>query len=704
MDPIFEEEQQHLTDTYAKLTAIETELSKKLSSLMSEASDTISTMRDEITLNLSDDGQASETTIEIDSLNTIIDAYNLSNDINTEKLRSTQVLLKQPYFAKVGLQFRPGAPVKNIYIGAAGMTDDSCRHFIVDWRSPVAEVYYNQENGPTSYKADDRTIHVDLKLRRQFDIDKDKLNAYFDTTVAIEDPLLLASLTKHRSAHMQNITMTIQKEQNQVIRHEDVPVLLVNGIAGSGKTSVLLQRIAYLFYQFRETLNPENVCLITPNPVFQRYINNVLPDMGEANPQTLTFKELMEHMGLGNRGEDASTTVDILRAIDASIEDFMFNQNDFNDIKLDREIVIPASQTRSIYNKFSHLPAGPRLIALISEELHDRLEARVKGLIKSDKTHSELLELSLNEQLDIFGYQIHPQSEEDFRELAAQYLEVRYAPIYTAIENADWLRIDHIGMRLLNQESLTPTEWIYLKLALTGEGDRAVKFVMVDEVQDYSTAQLMMLGRYYSNAHFLLLGDENQAIKPGTASFPEIHDLFSRTHGKVSECRLLTSYRSSPEITALFASLLDEDARIQISSVQRSGVEPTLAEFSSQEEYVQALHENVQDLRNESGLTAIIAPTKKQAKRTAQLFDDLPENERPQLMLGNKPLPDQGIVILELALAKGLEFDRVIIVDATDTYYPDDLISRRRLYTAISRATQHVTLFAQGSLTGLLKH
>src|SRR5699024_1470769 len=132
-----------------------------------------------------------------------------------------------------------------------------------------------QDLGPTSYRANGRTIHADLKLRRQFDVRRDVLNAYFDTSVAIQDSLLLASLSKRRSARMRDITATIQKEQNQVIRHEDVPALLVNGIAGSGKTSVLMQRIAYLFYQRRDDLDPSQVFLITPNSVFKHYVAGV---------------------------------------------------------------------------------------------------------------------------------------------------------------------------------------------------------------------------------------------------------------------------------------------------------------------------------------------------------------------------------------------------------------------------------------------
>ena len=144
--------------------------------------------------------------------------------MNAERAAAAaNLLLRQPYFAKVSLQFKPGAPARDIYIGSAGMTDEDYRHFIVDWRSPVAETYYNQENGRTSYQANGRTITADLKLRRQFDIDGATLNAYFDTTVAIQDPLLLASLSKRRSDRMSAITATIQKEQNQVVRHEDVP-------------------------------------------------------------------------------------------------------------------------------------------------------------------------------------------------------------------------------------------------------------------------------------------------------------------------------------------------------------------------------------------------------------------------------------------------------------------------------------------------
>ena len=266
-DPIFAAEQRHLSATYGTLQTIGRNLVRQMEKARQEAAADKKAMAEELAPNLATYADAMETYADFAAMNRVIDGYNLAQDANAEELAKVQLLLKQPYFAKVVLQFKPDQEPKELYIGNAGISDENYRRLVVDWRSPVAETYYNQDNGRTSYQADGRTITADLKLRRQFDIEEDRLRAYFDTSVAIQDSLLLASLSKRRTAQMQAITATIQKEQNLVVRHEDVPVLLVSGIAGSGKTSVLLQRIAYLFYQNRGSLDPSEVFLVTPNPV-----------------------------------------------------------------------------------------------------------------------------------------------------------------------------------------------------------------------------------------------------------------------------------------------------------------------------------------------------------------------------------------------------------------------------------------------------
>ncbi len=699
MDEIFEIEQQHLSATYAKLIDIERQLQQQLERVFSEVTSDREAITNELGLDLDDDIHV-ETMAQYEAINRIIDTYNLAADVATERLHCTQLLLKQPYFAKVSLQFKEHGDIKDIYIGNVGMTDDDYRHFIIDWRSPIAEVYYNQENGPTSYEANGRTIKCNLKGRRQFDLEKDKLNAYFDTTIAIQDALLLASLAKERTAALTAITATIQKEQNQIIRHDDVAALLVAGIAGSGKTSVLLQRIAYLFYRERETLKPEDVYLITPNPVFQRYIENVLPELGESNPNTLTFDALMEGLGLASRSFGKGVSAEDLLVIDKALPDFKLKPTDFADIRVGDEAVITQAQAQGAWNKLKNLPCGTHRSALVVDDLTGRLEQRIKRCAKSEKYQDAIMELTDEEQLACFGEHVFigDMEEQELIEYTERYLRWRYAGVEDAIEDGQWLRFDTIGMRLLGSQSLSAIEWLYLKLTLVGGGKRRARYVMVDEAQDYTTGQLMCLARYFPNAHFLLLGDENQAIYEGTATFAQIREVFKRTHGSIEECELMTSYRSSPEITKLFTSLLDEKERIKTSSVQRPGIDPVIIECADAHEYETSLRDAVDKAASQDCLAAVIAPD---AKRMALLEKQLKNSPVIVAMRANA-MPDKGVLLLDIKLAKGLEFDQVIIPEVQDRVYPDELLARHRLYTAISRATQKVTLIANGKLTNLL--
>ena len=707
-DPIFAEEQAHLSETYAKLQKIERAVREQLEADLVEALADKEELFNELTRDFSSDIQL-ETLAELEAMNRIIESYNLSADINDAKLRRAQLLLHAPYFAKVQLQFPHASSPRDIYIGAAGMTDEKYRHFIVDWRSPIAEVYYNQSNGHTSYVADNRTIEVDLKLRRQFDLTRDKLNAYFDTTVAIEDPLLLASLSKRRSARLEAITTTIQKEQNQVIRHEDVPVLLVHGIAGSGKTSVLLQRIAYLFYTERDNLRPDDVFLMTPNPVFGRYIDNVLPDMGERNPQILTWNGLMEKLNLTGRGVSRNTDIATLQRIDDAVASLELNPADFRDLRIGNERLVSAASVRSSLDKYDYLPLGPHRCTLAIEDLKEKLVQRILRLSKDPDEQEMLASLSVEEQVRIFGQQITPIGDEEMVDRTREWLEWRFAGAEEAIEAGDWLRIDRIGQRLLGIETLDAAEWLYLKLALIGGGERHARYVMIDEVQDYTLAQLAVLARYFRNAHFLLLGDENQAISDGTATFAQIRELFGQLLGHaegrategdcVSECALMISYRSSPEITDLFCKLLPDDQRIEASSVQRPGTLPTIVECESNAEYEAALRAAVDKAAGEDSLTALIANSHTRANQLAKLLKGSPL----QRVAENGELPKHGVVLLDVKLAKGLEFDHVIVPDVHEGAFPDEPVRRHRLYTAISRATERATLIANGRLTSLLR-
>ena len=193
------------------------------------------------------------------------------------------------------------------------------------------------------------------------------------------------------------------------------------------------------------------------------------------------------------------------------------------------------------------------------QELEERLESRLKSMAGTESTQDEILGLPIDEQMRLFNGPFDPADEREARELTMKYLMDRYGEAHRMVENDDWLRLDRIGMRLLDVENLTPVGWLYLKMAVTGLGNPNAKYVMIDEVQDYTAAQLAVLARFFRRAHFMLLGDPNQAIKPGTATFSEVRAVFERARGQVEECRLMTSYRSAPGITDLFASLLPAD-------------------------------------------------------------------------------------------------------------------------------------------------
>ena len=676
-DRVFTEEQNHLTQVYKKLEDMENSLEVKVHQMKDKASDEKKDIRDNLTLNFDSGTDTMETYIEFEVMNHVIDSYNIENAAAEARLANVRQLLKAPYFARVTLQFPEEDESEDYYIGSTSVSENGYDQLVIDWRSPIAETYYNQENGHTSYQVEGRTIPVELLLRRQFDLKRNKLNSYFDTQIAIEDPMLLKSLSGSRTQQLQAITATIQKEQNEVIRYPDVPVLLVNGIAGSGKTSVLLQRIAYLFFRQRKTLRPEDVYLMTLNQVFQQYISGVLPDLGERNPNTITWHGFLDMAGVPARESGFHTDVRNLLEIDRRLPELKLEKGDFRAVRQGNTTLLGPAAIASVADEFKHIPAGIRLIQVMIDEL----ESRAKQAARSKDTTEE-------------GDSIAPPEDEK----ESNRIQSRFGGAFSMIRKCAWLNIDSIGHRLLGKDSLNSAEWLYLKMALTGAGDRNAKYVMIDEVQDYSMAQLMVMERYFSAARFMLLGDEFQAIRKGTASFADIHAFFEAKGKTVTELPLMTSYRSSPEITDRFTRLMHGERKILARSVQRQGSAPVIYQTSGRTEYITAVR-NAINHQKRQGLTAVICSCKASQDKLLSILGE----EAPMVIRRNESLPEEGVFCIELRLAKGLEFDTVIIPDADEKNYPADELSRHKLYTAISRATLQLEIYAEEKLTSLLE-
>ncbi|WP_026492744.1 HelD family protein [Butyrivibrio sp. XPD2002] len=676
---IFDKEQEHLTKTYDKLLEMKNKLEDQITALDEKALDDKNDIRDNIRFDYADIETTMETLAEIEVWNRYIDTYNVESSSLGNRLNSVNKLLEAPYFAKIQLQFDPSEEPESYYIGRAAISENGYDQMVVDWRSPIAEVYYNQETGHTHYTVEDREIPVDLQLRRQFDLQKNKLISYFDTQIAIEDPLLLQSLSQTHSDKMQAITATIQKEQNIVIRYPDVPVLLVNGIAGSGKTSVLLQRIAYLFYQKRNTLRPDQVCLMTLNPVFREYIDNVLPDMGETNPLTLTWGEFLEMVNVPfTDNEYDYTEAESLQKIHDILPTLTPEIGDFNDIKQKGNLVISRKEVLSLVNRFKKFPMGVRLIQTVSDELEQRAKNVLHNMDRDEENAS--------------GSTAKSDSAEDNR------LENDFGGALRYIRHAGFVNPLHVAQRILGKKRITPAEWLYTKMELTGICDRNMRYVMVDEVQDYTMAQMMIFTRFFPNAKFMLLGDEFQAIREGTITFAQIEEMAKADKKRFATLPLMTSYRSSPEITDMFASILPKEKKMMVSSVKRPGEKVITKECKSEKDYLKELKGMIKEFEEKDGLTAIICRNPLTLEKTSSLLGD----SAPQIISGHDALPKNGAFLLELALAKGLEFDNVILADADSESYPDDELGKHCLYTAMSRATRNLAILADGYLSDLL--
>ncbi len=705
-EKIFEEEQAHLTQTHGKLSAMKEELEERINAISEKAAKEKQDIRSNLSLNFDSDTDSMETYIEFEAMSHSITQYNIEQDAATEKLGRVKRLLKAPYFARVKLQFDPTEEPEDYYIGSAGVSENAYEHLVIDWRSPIAETYYNQENGKTFYTVNGNRVDVDLQLRRQYNLEEDRLFSFFDTQVAIEDPMLLQSLASSRTDKMKAITATIQKEQNAVIRCADVPVLLVNGIAGSGKTSVLLQRIAYLFYRQRENLRPDQVYLLTINPVFRQYIDQVLPDLGEENPRTITWKDFVHIANAPDKGPyEPAKEADLVK-IERALKSLRLEEEDFRPVMQKGRCVLSRREIKKAVEGLTRIETGVRLMNILADRLTEIARDKIRRMERDDKRNYDV-EMAAGTEPETEGSgqaasaaafnSMDPYAETDepgFRE--QNRIRNQYGGAFSAIGHFAFLDIERIGCRILGRKKLTSAEWIWLKILLTGMGDKNVRYVMIDEVQDYTAAQLMVLRRYFGSAKFMMLGDEFQAIRQGTASFGKIRELF----GQVEEFPLLTSYRSSPEITEIFTGLLPREKRIRTASVQRPGTAPVRMACASTEDYLLRLKSLINAAKQDKGLTAVICGNRRSLERIVELLGE----DAPPVIRRNQALPAGGVFLITPELVKGLEFDGVILPDADPQMYPEDNLSRHRLYTAVSRAIRRLSILAEGELTGLLEN
>lgn len=704
-------EKKHLADTYQQLLTRKTVLNSFLTEGRKKDRLAMQSIGEEIRLNFDNFADRLDTFAAIESKNREIDQMNAALQSAERELAVIDRLLDSPYFGKISLQFEDEETIEDFYIGINGFVNENKEGLIYDWRSPIAELFYAKRLGPVSYQVNNQTISAVLEQRRQFIIEKDQLKQAFDTSVAIQDDVLLAALEANNSQKMQDITASIQHEQNVIIRDLAHKNLLVNGVAGSGKTSAVMQRIAFLLYHFREEMTAENVLILSPNSRFIDYISQVLPSLGEKNPLTLTMRQFCQAFpSVDLESEEAyfdriqqapSEAIELLRSADFS----RFLQSlskqlpeelvlQFKPIKR-KNVVLFSEETIDTF--FQETPKQAPLrdrIQAVKKKLAYAWEERLQKNALAANVHDQVRSLTEDEQRSLLGTVLKDDSEKTIQKAALRLLKKKYAKVTKQINDLTWFDTKQLladsadyfthGQITLTQttDSLDYTVCLLLIRHLVAEKQPvpALRYLFIDEVQDYTPAQLQFLLCLFPMTAFTLVGDQQQAIFTSAITVSEIQTIFQQQAKSLETYQLTTSYRSSGVITRLFAQMLPKETNLKISAVRPAG---KLPQFYANLTDV-ALVDIVKELKQP---VTIITKDSRSSEELKQFFD-------------KQAVSFHGTV-LPIHLAKGLEFKQVLLYDVSAENYHTDQ-DQRILYTAISRAMEELMVTSKTTFSPFL--
>ena len=700
-------EQEHLTMVYEKLLEMQRKVMNDSEEADEDSRSFLKNLAEDVRFNNASASDSFESLIEIEQKNQELAQLNYKKEWLEKQKANIGQLLEGPYFAKLDVQYPDEAEMDQFYIGVAGFSDEEHNQYVYDWRSPIANLYYENSLGETSYEAPMGQVPVDLKNRRQLKVSKRTLVDYFDTNTAIEDPMLLEVLNEESTAKLQDITSTIQKEQNAIIRDTKSDVLIVEGIAGSGKTSTILQRIAFLLYRFKDDLLPEQVLLLSPNPMFSKYIEEVLPSLGEKNPRQMTYRDLMRNRGRQYEVEGLEDQLKNQRVTDSlhnmyEIETYVDQLNpelmDFTPITLEDELVI---STKWMHQVIMSLPKEVELyrkLDYLKEQMNNSLTKYIKTESKKQKWRDELENVSNEEYNQLFpdeGKNNKTSEDDNIQQVVNKLVNRRYANLRGKINNFSWIDIEShyilaTGLQIGRPMSLDQaTEFAYLNHLMIERrnNNRKIKFVILDEVQDYSEAQLYFLAKVYGNANFTLVGDGYQSIFAQGTTFKRVEELFAGNNRKVNSVKLLKSYRSSGPISHFMKHLLGgEESGVEV--IDRPGKEPEFKCLPDAENYLAYLKELL--VPSKQGYRKVLLT--KDSREAIALYRELGSPENITLIADSTRMElNAQLLIMPVHLAKGLEFDVVIVNNPSKKRFVDNH-DLNLLYTASSRGMHELYL------------
>ena len=599
-----------------------------------------------------------------------------------------------PYFGRI--DFDDGDEPGEFYIGLSGLRENS-EILVFDWRAPVSSMFYDYDVGPAGYDAPMGRIDGKITLRRQYKIADGALQYVLDSAIKIDDEILQQELAKNASPRMRNIISTIQKEQNRIIRQDSRTTMVVQGVAGSGKTSVALHKVAYLLYHERGKITSRNLLILSPSQVFSDYISGVLPELGEENVAELSFDKLAENeLGDICQYEGRYEQLEYILRHGAQKDDARMREIELKGsqqyVQWLQEYVAELLETNFrprawvygderfeadmirdlFYVRYANQPFMVRIDWII-ERLVEELETR-KGKELGDRPVKSC-ERTVHRMIGC----------EDVLELYCRFIRWLRSTGRADLEEV-------IYADRLRYEDLFPA--MLLKFYLRGSRDFShIRHLVVDEMQDYTQVQYAII-QYLFACPKTILGDitQNLSLRSGVRSL----DAFSETMEDAQIVKLCKSFRSTWEIAMFCNAICPADG---FEAVERHGNAPVVSAYSDQETLAQGLLALLRQPHG-YGSVAIICKTMDTAEEWYRRLRD----EMPVELLGpSSERFTQGLVVTTAYMAKGLEFDMVIVPDADDATYRTET-DRQSLYVACTRALHRLELLHTGWVSELVEH
>lgn len=631
------------------------------------------------------------------------------------KILLLEKMIKSPYFARIDFKFDDEDEFEKIYIGRSSLQKNSYQEmYVYDWRSPIASIFYRFMTGEAFYDAPCGRVTGELNLKRQYEIKNGKLEYFFDSDVQIVDEFLRQLLSQNTTAKMKAIVETIQHEQDVVIRDMENDLLMVQGVAGSGKTSIALHRAAYLMYQGLQTkLSANNIMIISPNSIFEQYISNVLPELGEDNVISSVFEDILSALLIGRKIQSRNDFLENLivnskykeisrnsiefktssffrEILDQFLIDIPRQWIEFEDVYYEGKCVVSRQILKDKILGRTETPLGIKL-----EQLEDYILEQIFGTGKG-RGHKEEKNLIKQEIQKFIKIDIVELYKILFSNEAYFYSLLQNSNLSQGIKSIWEYTRENLEADRLYYDDAIAIAYLYLKIYGTNKY-KNIKQVVIDEAQDYYPLQYEIFNLLFSNAKFTILGDMKQTLakKEDISFYEQIQKILNKK--KSSLIMLDKSFRCTNEILNFSLKFIEKSS--QIKSFNRNGDSPKVYIADNSEIFIDEIVKEI-NLCQEKGFQSICLICKTE-KNSIYLFNKIKHKLDIQLIKNGSVSDLQGVFILPVYMSKGLEFDAVLICDADSQNYHDE-DDKNLLYVACTRALHKLSLFCENEVSPLI--